>query len=210
MQPIQAEEQSNKGLYLLLGCAGLIVTGLCVATGVGFWMMGTTSSVAPISVPVAPTPVPVPPVAPPNTGPGPALPPPPGPALPPPPAMGVAPRIVTAVVGATTGAAPVATGSECTFTVERHSRAAPPGYWCRTQINCGGNLLYGGPTAGFFECSLYEQPRRNVVGEDTQTTTFDSDAAMRIDTTNNTVTVRDDTAGAFGEFTVDFQITNVR
>ncbi len=53
MQPIQAEEQSNKGLYILLGCAGLIVTGLCVATGVGFCMMGTTS-VAPITTQTSP------------------------------------------------------------------------------------------------------------------------------------------------------------
>lgn len=218
--PGQPQQESNRNLYVLLGCAGMLVVGLCAATGYGVYIMTAVDPgyasppvvPAPAPAPVqAPAAVPLPPGA--NQPPGPALPPPPGPALPPPPNMGMAPRVVEAEVSATSGSAPVGVGTTCTFSVERHSRSAPPGYWCRTQIACGGQLLYGGPSAGYFECTLGAATgvgMPSIVGADTTTTAADTDAAMSIDTTSQTVSIRDDVAGQYGVYTVDLRILSVR
>ncbi len=101
-------------------------------------------------------------------------------------------------------------GATCTFDVERHSRAEPPGFWCRAQISCGGVLLYGGPNAGYFPCQLYEEPRRDVVGREDMTTAMDSDAAMSLDTRQGSLVVRDDASGPYGTYSVEARVTEVR
>lgn len=202
------EPQSNSALiWVLVGCAGLLVLGLCGATGFGVWRYLEASTTAPYPGPApVPTPMPTPPYPAPPSGPAPG----PGPSLPAPPQMGVSPRTVTATVTSVTGSSPVAVGATCGFNVERHTRPDPPGFWCRAQITCGGTLLYGGPSAGFFPCQLFEQPRRDVTGEDDMTTASDTDAAMRIDTRTGTLSIRDDSAGTHGQYTVEARITDVR
>lgn len=197
-----AEPQSNNTLiWVLVGCAGLLVLGLCGATGFGVWLyLEDSRTAAPMPVPT-PTPYPAPP-----SGPAPG----PGPALPAPPQMGASPRTITATVTSVTGSSPVAVGATCGFNVERHTRPDPPGFWCRAQISCGGTLLYGGPSAGFFPCQLFEQPRRDVTGEDDMMTGSDTDAAMRLDTRAGTLSIRDDSAGPHGQYTLEARITDVR
>jgi hypothetical protein len=205
-------EKDNTALYVLLGCAGLLVLGLCAATGVGVWMvMEQASSAPPVAYPMPPGPVPGPtvPTPPPPVAPSP-FPPTPGPALPPPPSF-APPMLVRATIDSIEGASPVAVGTACEFTVERQpSPEQPSGYWCRTQIVCGGRLLYGGPSAGFFPCTLGEGTPRTVVGQDVETTSVDTDASMTIDTSTATLTIRDDSAGPFGAYGVRARITETR
>ena len=211
-------EKDNGALYVLLGCAGLLIVGLCVATGIGTWMVFEQTS-SPVYGPTTPAPyvppptpvVPVPPTGPgaPGTpgGPGgPSV----GPALPPPPSF-APPALVRATVEGIEGASPVAVGSACEFTVERHPEPSQPsGYWCRTQIVCGGRLLYGGPSAGYFPCTLSEGAPRTVVGRDVETTSSDTDAAMTLDTTTGELTVLDDASGPFGAYTVRARVVETR
>lgn len=203
--PPQTPQSNNNALiWGLVGCAGLLILGLCVATGVGAWFyLERVEQEA--SGPVVTVPGPAQP-----PGVGPAQPPGPGPMLPPPPSMEPNPRMVTATITTTSGTAPVGVGTTCSFAVERHARSAPPGYWCRAQITCGGLLLYGGPAAGFFPCELHEQPRRDVVGRDDSTTAMDTDASMELDTRQGTLTIRDDASGPFGAYSVEARVTDVR
>lgn len=204
-------EKDNTALYVLLGCAGLLVLGLCAATGVGVWMvMEQASSAPPVAYPTpAPIPGPTVPTPPPPIAPTP-FPPSTGPALPPPPSF-APPMLVRATIDSIEGASPVAVGTACEFTVERQpSPEQPSGYWCRTQIVCGGRLLYGGPSAGFFPCTLGEGTPRTVVGQDVETTSVDTDASMSIDTSTATLTIRDDSAGPFGAYGVRARITEAR
>lgn len=208
-------EKDNGALYVLLGCAGLLVLGLCVATGVGVWMvMEQASTVAPM-YPTPPGPIPSPsvpsPTVPSPTLPNPTpFPPPTGPALPPPPSF-APPLLVRATIESVEGASPVAVGTTCEFTVEKQpSPDQPSGYWCRTQIVCGGRLLYGGPTAGYFPCTLGEGSARTVVGQDPETTSVDTDGSMMIDTSTSMLTIGDDAAGVFGTYAVRARITETR
>ncbi|HJL37603.1 MAG TPA: hypothetical protein RMG95_18065, partial [Polyangiaceae bacterium LLY-WYZ-15_(1-7)] len=91
--------QSNNLMYVLVGCAGLLVLGLCAATGYGVYIVvegSRRAAVAPPVAPPVPAPAPAPPPGPPGVGPVPAPPggggPAPGPALPPPPDFGGPPR----------------------------------------------------------------------------------------------------------------------
>jgi hypothetical protein len=116
---------------------------------------------------------------------------------------------VSAIVEQATGVPGLRAGTTCLFDVTRSDR--PDGtFWCNAQVSCGGQLLYGGPGAGFFECTLYEQPERHVVGDDPDTTSADSDAAMHLDTLRNQLTVRDDASGRLGAFSVRARVTAVR
>jgi len=190
-----SEDGNNQGmLYLLAGCAVLVVLALCGVTGVGVWLFYSTEEAVVVSPPTPlPPPTPIPP-----PGPGPQLPAPPE-----------SPRIVTAVVTSVTGTAPVPEGATCGFSVERAPNGG--GYWCKTQIVCAGRPLYGnGPQNGFFDCTLHQQPRRDIVGSDTQTTARDTDASMEIDTQANTLRIRDDASGPHGAYTLDARITDVR
>lgn len=199
-------------IYLLLGCAGLLIVGLCVATGVGIWLVleraepppGPGPAVAVPAVPQPPLPFepPKPPVDP--------IEPPRGPALPPPPAFGATPLVIRANVDEIDGSRPVEPGVSCEMTVERHTLPSPPGFWCRTQILCGGKLLYGGPQAGYFYCDWSNPAVRHVRGEDGETYRIDNDAAMALDTRAQTLTIRDDDGGAHGAYTLRARVTEVR
>jgi len=118
------------------------------------------------------------------------------------------PREITATVIAIDGSNPVAMGSECRFAVGRRPRGR--GYWCNAQIVCGGKLLYGGPTSGFFPCTLDSPPGRHVVGADPETTSVDTDAAMSINSQTNTLTVWDDATGPHGAYTMTAEIRTLR
>jgi len=127
---------------------------------------------------------------------------------PPPPGTEPGRRIVARVQTVVGNPGRVTAGSTCDFRVTRHDR--PDGtFWCNAQVSCGGTLLYGGPGAGFFDCTLYEQPQRHVVGEDPNTSATDRDAAMRLDTLRAELEVRDDASGRLGAFTVRAQVTSV-
>lgn len=200
----------GRWVWIAIGCGGLALSLLCVAPPV-IWLLrsdppeGADAPRAPIAPapPTSPSPpvAPRPPVAPPAPPLAP-LPPPPSPAI-------TSPRRVTATVEAATGVPGLRAGSECSFDVTHGDR--PDGtFWCNAQVRCAGRLLYGGPSAGFFECTLYERPERHVVGEDPSTTSQDGDAAMRLDTLAGRLTVRDDPRGRLGAFTVRARVTGVQ
>lgn len=119
------------------------------------------------------------------------------------------PHRVTARIEEVRGVPGLRRGATCSFDVTRHPR--PDGtFWCNAQVTCGGQLVYGGTGAGYFECTLYDQPERHVVGEDPGTTSEDGDAAMRLDTLREELTVRDDARGRLGELTLRARVTRVR
>ena len=205
-----APESNSRLLYAAIGCAVFLVVGLCVATGLGvWWVMETRERLA-----STPMPFPPPQPPPPGTPGGPVVPggpvAPGGPQLPPPPGVPMTPRVVSATVTNVTGSAPVAVGATCQFNVERMSRPdMPSGYWCRTQIVCGGRLLYGGPNSGYFPCTVGDSPP-SVTGSDADTTASDTDAAINLDTASGILSIRDDSASPNGEYSLDARIDSVR
>jgi len=209
MDPTQRPpEGDSKALYVAIGCAVFLLVGLCVASGAGVWYLTQRSEeVVTAPVPVTP-PKPPPPGQP--TQPGrPIVPGPGGPTMPPPPSVPTAPRIVRATVTAVDGSAPVSNGASCNFNVRRQARPdMPNGYWCNTQIVCAGKLLYGGPNAGFFPCTVGDSPP-SVVGSDTSTTSQDTDAAMDLNTPGGTLTIRDDGTGTHGQYSLTARIDQV-
>ncbi len=181
------DKKQGTVIWVLVGCLGLFFVLVCGGAGAFVFFARDSQPVAPVPGP-APGPVP---------GPGPIV---PGPD---------APRRVLAVVTSVTGAAPVAVGTACEFPVERRDRGDGT-FWCNAQVYCGGQLLYGGPTAGFFDCTLYEQPQRHVVGGEHNTTSMDSDAAMYLDTLQGTLTVTDDAAGRYGAYSLSARVQSVQ
>lgn len=197
MEPTGGDDPRTKWVWIAIGCGGFALSALCVLPPV-VWL----------ALEKAPGPVVW--VTPPDPGPLPSWP--PSPSLPPsPPLLGSStrPRRVEAIVESVTGLSSVAPGSRCEFDVSRHDR--PDGtFWCNAQVICAGQLVYGGPSAGYFDCTLYEQPERHVVGEDPNTTRDDRDAAMRLDTLRRVLTVRDDSSGPHGAFHLRARVTSVR
>jgi hypothetical protein len=192
-------EPRNDRTWLLVGvgvgCFFVLVVTFCVATA-GLYYFSTQSRPDPIAYPQPPMdPYPLPPptsIAPPPT------------VLPPPPTVADdgASMAVHATITEVTGAPGVSVGQTCEFNVERRDRDDGSGFWCNAQVVCGGHLLYGGPTAGFFPCTLFYAPSRGVVGSDPNTTATDQDAALSIDSGQSHLEVWDDAGGANGEFRV--------
>lgn len=206
------DEGAGPGLWLLLGCGGLVLVGLClIPPGVIFfaWHAGEEAA-GPVVTPVDPAlePAPDPALDPaPRPPPGPSLG--SGPSNPPPPDPGATSARSVTVNITESNVSGVAVGSTCTFPITRHDR--PDGtFWCRAEVRCGGRLLYGGGSAGYFDCTLYEQPQRHVVGQDLSTSAADMDAAFRIDTLRSELEIRDDARGRLGAFLVRGTVASVR
>lgn len=208
MEQRELEPKNGRGpwLWVALGCGGFLLMGLCLVPAVAWvafrgWADDRDREIMEAGPsrrdPAEPMPAPLP---------GPGL----GPGMPaPPPMRAASPRHVTATVESASGLSSVAVGATCEFDVEQHDRGDGT-FWCRAQVRCAGELLYGGPSAGYFDCTLYEQPHRHVVGEDRDTTRVDSDAAMRLNTLRNELEVRDDPSGRLGAFEVRARVTDVR
>ena len=208
-------------LFAGVGCGLLTLLSLCIASAwAAFAFVNETDPIeseAPTlpvydagqplrTPPPAPAPAPQPsmPIPPPGQ---PVIPPPGQPAIPPP-DQHQSWRI-QARVTEVDGLSNVRVGSLCEFNVRRFDRPDHT-FWCNAQITCGGQLLYGGTNAGFFDCTLYDSPERHVVGEDPSTTQRDRDSAMRLNTLSHELTVHDDASGRLGAFRVRAEITAVR
>jgi hypothetical protein len=195
-----------------VGCGLVLVMMSCVLAGVFLYAGsrargGSTSPTPPPATSVAPPPPST--TLPPLTG-MPSIPPPTTTLVPVDPTDDRAPRAVSATIQTVTGTPGVSVGQTCEFNVERRDRDDGSGFWCNAQIVCGGHLLYGGPTAGFFPCTLFSAPGRGVVGSDPNTTASDQDAAMAIDTVQSHLEIWDDAQGANGEFRVVAHIDSVQ
>jgi hypothetical protein len=118
-------------------------------------------------------------------------------------------RTVNATVTMVTGNSPVPVGGTCSFVVSAQSNPdATTGVLCRAQVVCGGQLLFGGPSAGYFECRVTDQPP-GIAGGDPSTTAQDgADSAMAIDTAAGTLTVHDE-GGALGAYSVTARVDSV-
>lgn len=205
---------SSDALPGILGCLGGLGCGaalLVIGISGALFYVGRAAS-TPVVIP-APTPMPPPspiPVPP-------SMPLPPPPVLPSPPVAppgvlappgDLSPRLVHATVTAVSGdRVGIAVGASCDFNVERED-AADGSFVCNAQVVCGGRLLYGGPGAGYFPCTLYAGPPRHVVGSDLDTTTADHDGAMSLDT-HGTLELWDDATGPNGEFRVTATVVSV-
>lgn len=209
----EPKDAGGPWIWVAMGCGGLFLIGLCFVPPAFFFLGGDRPSdpvadpgpVPPLPPGPAPAPIPFPaPVPAPAPGP-------PGPTMPDPPDTPTSTRTVTVRLTAVEGGriSHLRVGSTCSFPVTQSSRTDGT-FWCNAQIRCGGELLYGGPSAGFFDCTLYEQPERHVVGEDRDTTTGDSDGAMRLDTLRAELEIRDDGSGRLGAFTVRATVTGVQ
>lgn len=101
-------------------------------------------------------------------------------------------------------------GAACEFDVDRVD-LSPDGtsYRCRTRVMCGDVLIYGGPSSGYFDCTLEPPPSLHVRGEDTATSASDTDGAFAIDSAAGTFRVRDDSSGPNGELELIARITRV-
>ncbi len=202
----QGRDPRGAWVWIAVGCGGLLLSLMCLVPPLAWFTLRSESVPAPGPPPSDPTATPTPSA--PTPGPSVPLPPPPGPVAPPI-TGGEAPRHIEAVVEEVSGLDDVSVGDTCSFDVTRHDRPDRT-FWCNAQVRCGGQLLYGGAGAGFFDCTLYEQPERHVVGEDPRTTSQDGDAAMRLDTLRSTLTVRDDPRGRLGAFSLRGRVTSMR
>jgi len=118
---------------------------------------------------------------------------------------------ITAAVTVVTGSRPVSEGAICSFRVERLPRSNGAGYWCRTQAVCGGKLLFGGPTAGYFNCRMtVGSGVPEITGGDPDTSSVDNDASFAIDTTASSVVLRDDATSQNGEYSLVAHINSLR
>ncbi len=185
------DTKGNGLLWVLVGCGGLMFVGLCVTVGVGVYVLADRGELtllpSPDGPPPAPQPAPVPPGPPPTS-----------PPLPPPPTV-QPPFTLEATVTEVTGSLAGRVQSRCRLAIEEVSSIE--GMRCRTQIVCDSILVYGGPQAGYFPCTL-DAPRRSVSGSDTQTTGDDGDAAMTIDTASGSLRISDDASSRNGAFTL--------
>jgi len=101
----------------------------------------------------------------------------------------------------------VRAGETCIFPITYPTRGDDPTQrWCNAPVRCGGVLIYGGGTGGFFPC-MFSQSPASVVGSDSETTNGDRDGAFSIDTNAGTIRVRDDSGGDYGTFELDATIT---
>lgn len=174
-----------------MGCGTLLLLMLCLGSGglvyyaVGRGNPGATGFGGPGG-----------PGGPPGSGPTPSA-----PALP--------SRTVSATVTAVTGTSPAPVDSTCNFVVSVWpSTESTTGVMCRAQMVCAGQLLFGGPEAGYFMCTVSDQPP-SIAGSDNTTTSQDNaDAAMTIDTAARTLTIRDD-GGAHGTYSVTARVDSV-
>lgn len=205
-------EKRSDSTWLLVGvgvgCGFVLLSVSCLALGALY-----TCSAPSTPEPPMPTPPPVYPMPPTPMPPTTMLPPPTSLVPPPPPPTGIDstdPRAITATVESVSGTPGVSVGQTCEFNVERRDRDDGSGFWCNAQVVCGGHLLYGGPTAGFFPCTLFEAPSRGVVGSDPNTTSQDQDAAMSLDTVQRHLEIWDDARGALGEFRVVARVDSVQ
>ena len=190
-------------LWVLVGCAALLIVGLCAASGLALFFVYARGEAIPYpDGPPSAYPQPQPQLQPQTPqGPQPVLPPPP---------VNYRPLTVSAVV--TTSTSPrVPVGSRCVFPVTRHDRVSEPnGYWCRAEIRCGTELLYGGGTAGYFGCNVVDTGAVSVVGGEAGTTSDDRDAAVQLNTAAGTLTIRDDASGRIGTYSLTARVESVR
>lgn len=176
-----------------VGCAVLGSCGLCVTSALVYTLVLRPEAEPP----------PAPLTAPGSSGPtsgasGSGPPPMVGPATPLAPSGGSDPRTVRATVTESSGFADVPVGAPCVAQVTRYDLEDGT-FWCNAQITCGSRRVYGGGQAGFFNnCVLFEQPRRDVVGSDSATSSNDGDPAMTLDTRRGVLEVSDET-GRSGE-----------
>lgn len=193
------EKKEKTILWIASGCAVLAISGVCL-TGALLAYFGMTDElpIAGGDHPVFPDP----------TKPDSPFVPDPSPVTQADAPLDTSPRVVTATVTSVEGAGPVQVGAACGFAVERFAREG--GYWCRAQIVCGGLHLYGGPRSGYFPCTVYEQPRRHVVGQDGDTSATDTDAAIDLDTMRGVLTIRDDAQGPHGAYVVRARVESVQ
>ncbi|MFO0681083.1 MAG: hypothetical protein U0234_03480 [Sandaracinus sp.] len=194
-----------------LGCLVVVLATTCITCAGCYWISADSQSAPYQPPPYTPPYTPPPTFAPPPT----LLPPPttfvpPTTLVPPPPTApsGDAPRLIRATVQTVEGTSTVAVGATCEFNVERRDRDDGT-FWCNAQVVCGGQLLYGGPEAGYFPCTLFEGPQRGVVGSDTGTTPVDRDAAFSIDTVQARLEVWDDAHDDVANFHVTAHIDSV-
>lgn len=190
------EKQTSPLLWGLVGCAGLCLVGLCGFFGFGVYLLAEgmeSHQVASAEWEPKPQPAGAGPIALPGAR-----------GRPEPSGL---PLIVHATVTEVSGRRSVEVGADCGFVVERHEN--PEGFWCRSQIVCGGTLLYGGPNAGYFDCVIQAVPEPRLVGGEDQTTRDDTDAAMRINSDDGVLTIMDDATGENGAYRVEARITSI-
>ena len=181
------DSQSPLMLWGLVGCAAFLIFGLCATAGIGVYMFTTQ--------PKAPLPIP-----------------PPGPAVPqiPPPSSSL--QVMATIVSNTDSKPSV--GERCTFRVEEIANPDQvSGYWCHTRFRCGGRDIYGGPSNGYFPCTITRSSgtsRAEIVGQDSETTATDTDASFELNTVAGTLAIADDSTGALGTFKLVAKIDDVR
>ncbi len=191
--------KENNTLFVAIGvgCGCLLVLLACGVTGVLVYL-GMAARDGAVAEPV---------FTPPPAGPSPMTPSAPmvGPAAP----VGVTDvHRIDATVTAASGLSDVTVGTPCVASVGRADREDGT-FWCNAQITCGQRLLYGGPTAGYFECTLYAGTSFGVAGADAGTSGADRDPAMQIDTRSGSIEISDDADGALGAFHVSLRVDRV-
>jgi hypothetical protein len=231
-----SESRSAAGpAFLVFGCLGLLVISLMVAS-VGMVMIVFRAAseapadrmvvgpmdpgwpAPPVPVPAAPAPplpaseplaAPMPePIAAPDVEPFVEVE--PIPATPPPALAALTRTVVARITRVSGNTAGLRRGGTCRFPIDRVD-TTPDGtfYRCRARASCGEVLVYGGPTSGYFDCTLDAPPSLHVRGADTSTSADDSDAAFDIDTHAGRLSIRDDAEGQNGAFTLEARVVGV-
>ncbi len=176
-----------------IGCGGLIllaIVGSCVGPSIfAMMMMDGLGGMGPMGLGATN----------PTVAPGTAgleLPPPPGPLMP----VGNSgtaglevTKVFTLAITEVTGVEGLAAGDECPFEVQRVPRGSG-GYWCRTELRCADQVLYGGPGQGYFDCTFPDDPYQHLEAYDYGMQEEDGDPSFNIGY-DGVVTIRNMVSG---------------
>lgn len=189
MMPAMKNEGVSWGL-ILGGCGLMLLTGFCVLVAGVIWYVKKypTASEELVEAPSEPA---YPVVPAPPTAPGSPLP---------------SSKTVKFEVTTVFGDVGVRAGTMCDARIDIRPR--DQGYWCNTAVSCGGGLLYGGGTGGFFPCTVTDAPAA-VTGADGETTSSDRDGVFVIDGATSRISISDDANGPRGAFAIEARIVNV-
>jgi len=201
MNTDDAGRKGNGMIWVAAGCGALLLLTLCAGLGGAFFMYAGVRAPGPDdranpdqAYPAQPSGPSTGPMMPSNPGTSP----------------GATDSVeVNATVTVVTGSRPVPENAICSFRVERHERSQGR-YWCRTQAVCGGRLLFGGATAGYFPCTFSGGASPSITGGDPDTTSSDNDASFAIDTNDSRVIIRDDASGPNGQYSLIAHIDSLR
>lgn len=115
------------------------------------------------------------------------------------------PTVLTGTIVEASGATPEREGASCRFGIDRTDDPTR----CRVVLQCGATSLHGDPIVHETPCALGDDGALRSLS-DSGTTRNDRDPSLSFDAAEQTLEVRDDTMGAYGEYRVVVHFDSAR